>query len=428
MDDKITGNPSSGRALFVVPDTAPRTEAADRSAPAPFARAGTRHPSQKVVDVSVVMPCLNEAESIAECIRKARRSLDELGLVGEIIVADNGSTDGSQEIASRLGARVVHVEAKGYGSALLGGFAAARGTYVVMGDADGSYDFGHLGPFIEKLREGNDVVIGNRFQGGIQPGAMPALNRYVGNPILSRLGRRFFGSQIGDFHCGIRAFRRESLVRLDLGTTGMEFASEMVVKASLANLRVAEVPTTLHPAQRSRAPHLRRWRDGWRHLRFLLLYSPRWLFLYPGLFLMVVGLAGLAWLLPHPRKVGDVGFDVQTLLFAAVGVVVGFQAVLFWFLTKVYAANVGLLPEDPLITQLQGRVTLEMGLIVGGGLLLAGLAGSVFAIVHWSSESFGRLNVSSSLRVVIPSAVLLIIGFETALSSFFFSVLGLKRR
>jgi Glycosyl transferase family 2 len=428
MDDKITGASSSGRALFVVPDTAPQTEAADRSGPAPFARPGTRHPSQKAVDVSVVMPCLNEAESIAECIRKARRSLDELGLVGEIIVADNGSTDGSQEIARRLGARLVHVEARGYGSALLGGFAAARGTYVVMGDADGSYDFGRLGPFIEKLREGNDVVIGNRFQGGIQPGAMPALNRYLGNPILSRLGRRFFGSQIGDFHCGIRAFRRESLERLDLGTSGMEFASEMVVKASLAKLRVAEVPTTLHPAQRSRAPHLRRWRDGWRHLRFLLLYSPRWLFLYPGLFLMVVGLAGLAWLLPHPRKVGDVGFDVQTLLFAAVGVVVGFQAVVFWFLTKVYAANAGLLPEDPLITRFQGRVTLEMGLIVGGGLLLAGLAGSVFAIVHWSSESFGRLNVSSSLRVVIPSAMLLIIGFETALSSFFFSVLGLKRR
>jgi glycosyltransferase involved in cell wall biosynthesis len=427
MDDKITGAPSTVPALYVVPDAEPKTDAAHVSVPPRSGRDATRHPS-RAIDVSVVMPCLNEAESVAECIRKARLSLSELGLEGEIVVADNGSTDGSQEIARRLGARVVHVEAKGYGSALLGGFAAARGTYVVMGDADGSYDFGRLGPFIEKLREGNDVVIGNRFKGGIQPGAMPALNRYVGNPILSRLGRRFYGSQIGDFHCGIRAFKRESLARLDLGASGMEFASEMVVKASLAKMRIAEVPTTLHPATRTRAPHLRRWRDGWRHLRFLLLYSPRWLFLYPGLFLMLAGLAGLAWLLPHPRKVGDVGFDVQTLLFAAVCVVVGFQAVLFWFLTKVYAINAGLLPEDPLITRLHRRVTLEMGLIVGAALLLAGLAGSAFAIFHWGSESFGRLNVSSSLRVVIPSAALLIIGFETMLSSFFFSVLGLKRR
>jgi len=380
------------------------------------------------VEVSIVMPCLNEAESLGICIEKARDALQALGIGGEVIVADNGSSDGSQAIARGLGARVVEVKAKGYGSALLGGITAACGGFVIIGDADDSYDFSAIGPFVEKLREGYDLVMGNRFAGGIRPGAMPALHRYLGNPVLSRIGRLFFNSPVGDFHCGLRGFRKEAIERLDLRTTGMEFASEMIVKATLMDLRISEVPTTLSPARRTRQPHLRTWRDGWRHLRFLLLYSPRWLFLYPGAFLMLAGLVVGGWLIPGPRKIGSVGFDVHTLLFAAGAIIIGFQSVVFAFFTKIFAISEGLLPEDPRLTKAFKYITLETGLAAGSLLVVAGLAGSLYAFLHWSLGSFGPLDATRTLRIVIPSLTALMLGSEVILSSFFLSVLGLSRR
>src|SRR5256714_522661 len=303
--------------------------------------------TEAVCEVSVLMPCLNEAETLGTCINKAKASLKSLGVNGEVIIADNGSTDGSQEIARSLGARVVNVERRGYGNALMRGIATAHGKYVIMGDADDSYDFTNLGPFLEKLRAGYDLVMGNRFMGGIKPGAMPPLHRYLGNPVLTGIGRIFFKSPAGDFHCGLRGFRREAVLGLDLRTTGMEFASEMVVKSTLHKLRISEVPTALQPDGRSRPPHLRSWSDGWRHLRFLLLYSPRWLFLYPGALLMAAGLVAGLILLQGPVVVAGVGFDAQTLLYTAAAVILGFQAVAFAVFTKVFAISEGLLPEDP---------------------------------------------------------------------------------
>jgi glycosyltransferase involved in cell wall biosynthesis len=379
------------------------------------------------VEVSVVMPCLNEAESLGVCIQKALSCLAQLGVRGEVVVADNGSTDGSQEIGRRSGARVVDIETKGYGSALMGGIAAARGRYVIMGDADDSYDFTALEPFLVKLREDYDLVMGNRFLGGIQPGAMPALHRYLGNPVLTRIGRILFKSPVGDFHCGLRGFRKDAIQGLNLQTTGMEFASEMVVKSTLAGLRIAEVPTTLSPSLRTRPPHLRTWTDGWRHLRFLLLYSPRWLFLYPGAFLMLVGLLVSLWLLPGPRYVGSVGFDVHTLLFASAAIIVGFQAIVFALFTKVFAISEGLLPEDPRMAKAFRYITLETGLAVGFLLVLVGLGGSIYAFLHWSVRSFGPLDTSLTLRTVIPSVTSLILGIQVVLASFFLSVLGMRR-
>lgn len=379
------------------------------------------------VELSVVIPCLNEAETLAVCIEKARRAMADAGINGEVIVADNGSTDGSQEIAARCGARVVPVAAKGYGSALTGGIAAARGRFVVMGDADDSYDFTDLTPFVEKLRAGYDLVMGNRFKGGIKPGAMPPLHRYLGNPVLTGLGRLLFQSPCGDFHCGLRGFSKAAITSLDLRTTGMEFASEMVVKATLRGLRIAEVPTTLSPDGRSRPPHLRSWRDGWRHLRFLLLYSPRWLFLVPGLSLMVTGLLLGAWLLPGPQTVGGVTLDVHTLLYAAMAVIIGFQAIWFAAFTKIFAISEGLLPEDERLNRLFKYVTLETGLIAGGVLLLAGFGGSIYALGDWGAQSFGPLRPTHTLRLVIPSVTALVLGAQLVLSSFFLSVLGLKR-
>jgi glycosyltransferase involved in cell wall biosynthesis len=379
-------------------------------------------------EVSIVMPCLNEADTLETCIMKAQRSLDELKIAGEIIVADNGSTDGSQAIVTRMGARVVSVEAKGYGSSLMGGISAARGKYVIMGDSDDSYDFTTLGPFIEKLREGYDLVMGNRFRGGIRPGAMPPLHRYLGNPVLTGIGRLLFRSPCGDFHCGLRGFRRAAIKDLDLRTTGMEFASEMVVKATLYKLRIAEVPTTLSPDGRSRAPHLRSWRDGWRHLRFLLLYSPRWLFLYPGALLMLLGLIVGIWLLLGPRIIGSITLDVQTMLYAAIAIVIGFQAVVFAVFTKIFAISEGLLPEDPRLNKAFNFINLEVGLVVGAGLLFLGIAGSVYAFGAWGSRSFGPLDPSETLRIVIPAVTSLTLGSQIVLSSFFLSILGLRRR
>jgi glycosyltransferase involved in cell wall biosynthesis len=389
-------------------------------------------PAERQIDegrteLSILMPCLNEAETLATCITKAQKALDELDVAGEIIIADNGSTDGSPEIAASLGARVIHVAQKGYGSALLGGIKAARGKYIIMGDADDSYDFTKLGPFLENLRAGYDLVMGNRFKGGIAPQAMPLLHRYLGNPVLTRIGRLFFNSPCGDFHCGLRGFSKAAIQRLDLRTTGMEFASETVVKASLHGLRITEVPTTLSIDGRSRAPHLRSWRDGWRHLRFLLLYSPRWLFLYPGLFLMLVGAVVSGWLLLGPRVVDGITFDVHTLLYAAMAIIIGYQTVNFAVFTKVFAITEGLLPEDPRLTIMFRHITLETGIIAGTLLLAAGLGLSVYALSFWSATSFGPLDPSRTLRLVIPAATLITLGLQTVLSSFFLSILGLKR-
>jgi glycosyltransferase involved in cell wall biosynthesis len=380
------------------------------------------------VELSVVMPCLNEAETVETCVRKALASFAEHGVDGEVIIADNGSTDGSQQLAREAGARVVPVTDKGYGNALMGGIRAARGTYVVMGDADDSYDFTNLMPFLTELRDGADLVMGNRFKGGIAPGAMPALHRYLGNPVLSFVGRLFFRSKIGDFHCGLRGFRRESILRLGLQTGGMEFASEMVVRCTLAKYDIREVPTTLSPDGRTRAPHLSTWRDGWRHLRFLMLYSPRWLFLIPGLLLMTLGLVGSVALSAGPIHVGDIAFDVDTLVGTSAMLVIGFQAVLFALLTKVYAMEEGFLPHDKRVQRIVDSWSLERGLVVGGLLALAGLVGLVASLVHWQGHSFGQLNPRDSLRIVMPAATALIMSFQIMFASLFVSILAIRRR
>ena len=379
------------------------------------------------LELSIVMPCLNEAETLAICIEKAQRSLEELSIAGEVVIADNGSTDGSQALAAKLGARVVDVEAKGYGNALMGGILAARGKYIIIGDADDSYDFSDLGPFVDKLRRDFGLVMGNRFKGGIKPGAMPFLHKYLGNPVLTNIGRLLFRSPCSDFHCGLRGFSRSAVMEMDLRTTGMEFASEMVVKATLRKMRIAEVPTTLVPDGRSRRPHLRSWRDGWRHLRFLLLYSPRWLFLYPGLLLMMLGIISGIWLSVGPKVVHGVTLDTNTLLYSACAVIIGFQSVIFAVFTKVFAISEKLLPEDPRLNQIFRYINLEVGLVIGSALLLAGLAGSIYAFSSWGAHSFGPLDPSKTLRLVIPAVTSLTLGFETIFSSFFLSVLGLKR-
>jgi len=378
------------------------------------------------VELTVVMPCLNEAETVATCVRKAMGFLAESGISGEVVVADNGSTDGSQQLAEAEGARVVPVSEKGYGNALMGGIQAAQGKYIIMGDADDSYDFTNLMPFVEELRKGADLVMGNRFAGGIAPGAMPPLHRYLGNPVLSFVGRLFFRSKIGDFHCGLRGFNRDSVLALGLQATGMEFASELVVKAALAGQHVTEVPTTLAKDGRSRPPHLHTWRDGWRHLRFLLLFSPRWLFFLPGLFLLVAGLVIGAIVAPHPFKVGSVTFDVDTLVGASAMVVIGFQSVLFWLFTQVYAGSEGFLPEEPKVQRLLGKLSLERGLILGAAIGLAGLAGLIFSLAYWHGQGFHQLNYEHELRLMIPSVTALILSCQVVLGTFFLSILGIR--
>ena len=379
------------------------------------------------MELTVVMPCLNEAETVASCVRKAVKFIADSGINGEVVVADNGSTDGSQQLAEDAGARVVNVKDKGYGNALMGGILAARGEYVIMGDADDSYDFSNLMPFVTELRNGADLVMGNRFKGGIAPGAMPKLHRYLGNPVLSFVGRLFFRSPIGDFHCGLRGFRKDSALKLGLQATGMEFASEMVVKATLAKQKITEVPATLSKDGRSRPPHLRSWRDGWRHLRFLLLFSPRWLFFLPGL---VIGLTGLVigtLVAIGPLTIGSVTFDVDTLVAAGAMVVIGFQAVLFWLFTQVYAGAEGFLPEEPKVQRLLGKLSLERGLVAGVLIGAAGLVGLIFSLTYWQANKFGQLNYEHALRLMVPSVTALVVSCQLVLGTFFLSILGIKQ-
>ena len=379
-------------------------------------------------ELSVVLPCLNEARTLPACIAQIQQAIRAHGIRAEIIVADNGSTDGSPEIAASCGARVTPVATRGYGSALMGGIAAARGRYVIMGDADSSYDFSDIPKFLEQLRAGADLVMGNRFLGGIRKGAMPFLHRNLGNPVLSFLGRLFFHAPCGDFHCGLRGFSVQAYRRMDLQTTGMEFASEMVVKASLFGMKIAEVATTLSPDGRDRPPHLRSWRDGWRHLRFLMMFSPRWLFLYPGLALMVGGAALALWLLPGSRRLGSLTIDIHTLLYAIMAVLIGFQAVAFSIFTKLFAITERLMPEDPRVNWLFRYFKLETGLAAGGLLMAAGIGLGLYSLFLWDVHNFGPMDPARLVRIVASTIVLFTLGFEICLSSFFLSILRLRRK
>jgi len=375
-------------------------------------------------ELTIVIPCLNEGETLSACVAQAFRFFHAYDVVGEVLVADNGSTDGSPEIAEQAGARVVHVSEKGYGSALLGGIRAARSPFVAMGDADGSYDFMSLMPFVEKLRSGCDLVMGNRFLGGIGRGAMPRLHRYLGNPALSFAGRLFYRAEIGDFHCGLRAFRRESILDLGLSSTGMEFASEMVVKAQLGGLRIAEVPTTLAPDGRSRPPHLRSWRDGWRHLKFLLLFSPRWLYVYPGLLLAALGLIGFAFLLPGYQTVGGARLGVHSLLFAGAAILIGAQLVSFGLLASVFGVRENYWLSNGRIERLKRIFTVDNGCIVGGVMLLAGGAGAIFAFWNWAMAGYGDMQVESLMRITIPSVLLGSVGLQLIFTTFLIALLS----
>jgi len=380
------------------------------------------------VEVSIVMPCLNEAETLAVCIEKAMGYLDRAGVRGEVVVGDNGSTDGSQEIAARCGARVVSVPLLGYGAAIYGATLAARGKYIVVGDADDSYDFSKLDGFVEKLRQGYDLVMGNRFAGGIERGAMPWKNRYIGNPVLSSIGKMFFRCPAGDFHCGLRGFSRDAFLRMDLRTTGMEFASEMVIKATLCRMKVTEVATTLSRDGRSRPPHLRPYRDGWRHLRFMLLFSPNWLFLIPGLLIMLLGLTGLTVLLVRSIHIRHVELGIDTLIYSAFMVIAGFQSALFAVLSRVYAVQERLYPAGRWYRRFFQGKYLRGSLIAGLLLTAAGFACAVYALLQWRQAAFGALDVQHIVRIVVPSGLMGAMGFEIVLFSLFLSTLGMGVR
>ena len=381
--------------------------------------------------LSIVMPCLNEAETLATCIRKAAGALRAEGIDGEIVIADNGSTDGSREIAEREGARVVRVAEAGYGNALRGGIEAARGAWVLMGDADDSYDFSSISGFVSKLREGHDLVMGCRLPSGggtILEGAMPWKHRWIGNPVLTFIGRLFFHSPANDFHCGMRAFTKDAYERLALQTTGMEFASEMVIRATLAGMRIAEVPVTLHPDGRSRAPHLRSWRDGWRHLRFMLLFCPRWLFLIPGVILAVPGVMGVLALSFGNLDLGGVTLDVGTLMACAMMLLVGLQVIWFAVFTRAFAEAEGLLPPQPGLRKVQESVTLEWGLVSGLVLAAGGMGLFLWAFLDWRAAGFGGISYADNLRRIIPASTMILLGIQNGFGSFFMGVLTLKRR
>ncbi|HMA74249.1 MAG TPA: glycosyltransferase family 2 protein [Xanthobacteraceae bacterium] len=381
------------------------------------------------LELTILMPCLNEAETISTCVTKAKSFLARAGIAGEVLIADNGSSDGSVALAQRDGARVIAVAERGYGAALRAGVAAARGRFVVMGDADDSYDFSGLDPFIAKLRGGCDLVMGNRFAGGIAPGAMPFLHRYLGNPVLSFIGRTFFRAKIGDFHCGLRGFRRDAILGLGLRTSGMELASEMVVRAAIVNLTIAEVPTTLAVDGRSRPPHLRTWHDGWRHLRFLLMFSPRWLFLYPGLALIALGVFGVAMLFPGPLMISpDFGFDDHTFLVSAIAVLVGVQVVAFGIIARHFAAAHELLPRSRSLATLLSVISLERGLLIAAGIVCTGMAGVVWSLWQWALVDFGPLTAPVVMRVLTFALVLIAIGVQQAFTFFLLGVIDMPFR
>ncbi|HEY0920225.1 glycosyltransferase family 2 protein [Devosia sp.] len=376
------------------------------------------------LELTILMPCLNEAETLARCIAKARGFLERTGIAGEVLVADNGSTDGSQAIAEAAGARVVAVAEKGYGAALGGGIAAARGRYVVMGDADDSYDFSRLDGFVAELRRGAALVMGNRFHGGIAPGAMPWHHRYIGNPVLSFLGRLFFRTAASDFHCGLRGFDRAAILGLELRTTGMEFASEMLVKATLTGLRVSEVPTTLVPDGRSRPPHLRSFRDGWRHLRFLLLFSPRWLFLYPGYALLALGLFLGALLFRGPLRISPgIELDIHTFLMAAMFILVGLQSVTFAVIGRRFASQYGFIPRSATFDGVLEALTLERMLAVAAVLVAIGIGALMWGLGQWAERGFGALNPSTTMRAMILAMTTLVAGLQLAMSAFLSSMI-----
>lgn len=378
------------------------------------------------VELTVVMPCLDEAETVGICVEKALGFMERHGVAGEVIVADNGSTDGSQKIARDLGARVIDVERKGYGAALMGGIAAARGTYVVMGDSDDSYDFSRLELFLERLRAGDELVMGNRFQGGITPGAMPKLHYYFGNPFLTFMGRFLFGSPIGDFQCGLRAFSRRRMAEVGLRTEGMEFASEMVVKSTLHKLRISEVPTTLSPDGRSRAPHLRSWRDGWRNMRFLLAHCPRWLYLVPGFLLLGLGALLFALILPGTFNLFGVNLDLHSLAAGAGMIVLGTQMLTFGLLAKQIGEHAGMLPPSERLAKVKRFWVLERAIGLGSLLFLAGLGVMIYAAASWGAAGLGDLEYAHTMRLVIPSVTAMVVGVQLLLSGFITSILDFK--
>jgi hypothetical protein len=387
---------------------------------------GAQPTSINDIELTILMPCLNEARTLEPCITKALGFLARHQVCGEVLIADNGSTDGSQQLARQLGARVISVSERGYGAALIAGIESASGRFIIMGDSDDSYDFSDLAAFLRELRSGAQLVMGNRFLGGIRPGAMPPLHRYLGNPVLSFIGRLLYRSPIGDFHCGLRGFETHAMRILNLRCTGMEFASEMVVKASLHKLRIAEVPTVLSPDGRDRPPHLRSWRDGWRHLRFLLLFSPRWLFLYPGLLLLTVGAGSMAWLWPAPRQVGALQLDIHTMLYAMAAALAGVQLCVLAVCAKVFAVGLGIHPPSRAVTILKRWLTFEGGLVGGLLLLGIGLGFAVQSLLSWERTGYGGLDPSVGMRSVIPALGLIIAGIQLLMTAMFVGVLELR--
>lgn len=385
--------------------------------------------SESKLELSIVLPCLNEVVTLPKCLLKAFDFLHQNGIHGEIIVADNGSGDGSEQLAKAMGARVVHVAEKGYGAALAGGIAAAKGQYIIMADSDDSYDLNGLMPILTKLRAGYEMVVGNRFQGGIDKGAMPFLNRYLGNPVLTALGKIFFRVPLGDFHCGLRGFTREAIRKLDLRTTGMEYASEMIVRAALMGLNMTEVPVRLHPDGRGHKSHLHPWRDGWRHLRFLLLYSPRWLYLYPGLAMIVIGTVIAALLLPGPMMIADgVGLDVHTLLVGAMSILVGVQSITFGFMARSYAMRNGIIPRSSRYEKWITGLTLERLLLLAGAMLVLGVGAVVYAAQRWTSVNFGALDYRDVMRVLIVAVTFIVGGIQLGFAAFLLGVMEIKHK
>jgi glycosyltransferase involved in cell wall biosynthesis len=380
------------------------------------------------IELSIIMPCLNEAETLGICIQKANNFIKREKINGEVIISDNGSTDGSQEIALFNEAKLVHAKEKGYGSALHEGIDNAIGTYIIIGDADESYDFSNLMPFLHELRNGSDLVVGNRFKGGIMKGAMPFMHRYIGNPVLSFLGRLFFRIKVKDFHCGLRGLTKTAFKKMDLQTTGMEFASEMIVKAALNNMKIAEVPTILYPDGRSRPPHLKTWQDGWRHLRFLLMFSPKWLFFYPGIFLMIISAFFGSLLFISPIRINGIVLDIHTLIVASFTLLIGFQFVFFHFFVRIYSTTSGLIPSDTKFEKMFQLFTLEKGLTVGVIVALLGAIAMVYNFITWSSSGFSDLIPSYFVRRILLGILPFIFGIQIIVFSFIFSIIGIKEK